>query len=223
MKIYFYYIVSFLLIFSLSGCFEVIEEITLNDDGSGHITMTVNFSQSKTKLNSIMLMDSINDYKVPSTADIDTQIKKMVSEVKAVDGVSNVQYQTDFENYIFSVSCDFASIDVLNDIITHFVTSEVKARDLRKNKQFSYDAGKKIFKRNYHYNLAREIENMRKKDREVLDDASVTTIYRFESDIVSCQNKDAKISGSKKAIMLKVDAEDMITNKNNIKNTIHLK
>lgn len=193
----------------------------MNDDGSGQVTMTVNVSRSKTKLNSIMLMDSINNYKVPSKADIKDNIKKMIAEIESIRGVSNVSHTMNFDDFIFSVSCDFSNIDVLNDVITHFST-ERHSTQVKNNKQFAYDAKKKVFVRNYHYNLSKEINRVKKKDREILENASITTIYRFKSSIVSSKNTEAKIAGSKKAVMLKVSIPDMITNKKDIKNTITL-
>lgn len=219
------YILGTLLIITailFTGCFEVVEEITLNDDGSGQITMTVNISRSKTKLNSIMLMDSINNYKVPSKEDIKQNMSKMIAEIKGIDGVSNVIHNMNFDDFIFAVTCDFENIDVLNSVITHFSTERHSAQ-IEKNKQFTYDAGRKVFTRNYHYNLSKEIEKVNQTDRAVLDDASITTIYRFESPISTAENKNAKIAGNKKAIMLKVNIPDMISNTKNIKNTITLK
>ncbi len=214
----FLFIISFLFV----GCFEVLEEITLNDDGSGHITMTVNISQSKTKLKSVMLMDSINNYKVPSQSDIRTNIEKMTAEVKKIDGVSNVSHTINFDDFIFSVSCDFVSVDVLNKVITHF-GSEGRVHQPMDINQFSYSPKTKTFKRSYNVNLSKEISKVNTKDREILDGASITTIYRFESEIASSANSDARIAGSNKAIMLKVGAQDMISDKKNIKNTIVLK
>lgn len=213
-------LISLTLVFS--GCFEVLEEITLNDDGSGKITMTLNLSRSTTKLNSIMLMDSINNYKVPSREDIRTNIEKMTAEISKIDGVSNVTNKINFDDFIFSVSCDFTNIDVLNSVITHFSTEGHAAR-VENIKQFVYDASRKVFSRNYHYNLSKEIDKVRKQDREILNEASVTTIYRFESPITDSKNTNARIAGNKKAIMLKVDVPDIISNTKNIKNTITLK
>lgn len=209
------------LMFVLTGCFEVVEEITLNDDGSGQITMTVNISRSKTKLNSIMLMDSINNYKVPSKADINKNMVKMVAEIESIKGVSNVSHQANFDDFIFSVTCDFSNVDVLNDVIEHFSTDS-HAAEVSKNKQFTYDANRKVFTRNYNYNLSREIQKVKQKDREILTEATVTTIYRFQSLISSAKNSGSKIAGNKKAVMLKIDVPDMISNKKNIKNTITL-
>ena len=59
------YLLCFLVLLCTS-CFELVEELTLNENGSGEYEFTANLSQSKTKLKSIMLMDKVNGYEVPS-------------------------------------------------------------------------------------------------------------------------------------------------------------
>ena len=219
------YIINLSLLLSLflfTGCFEIIEEISLNDNGSGNISMTANLSRSKTKISSIMLMDTINGYKVPKKNDIKKHINKIVSELKQIKGVSNVKYNTDFNDYIFNISCDFTDVDVLNKVVLHFTTKN-NANAVTKAKQFSYNKKTKTFVRTYRYNLAREMQKVSTKDKKILQNASVTTIYRFQSPIISSKNRNAHISRSRKAIMLKADMQEMIKNKINIKNTIQLK
>lgn len=63
----FYKLLSFIVLIPfLSSCFEVIEEIALKNDGTGDVVLTINLSQSKTKVASVMLLDSVQGYKVPS-------------------------------------------------------------------------------------------------------------------------------------------------------------
>ncbi len=219
------YIVNLLLLLSLflfTGCFEIIEEISLNDNGSGNISMTANLSRSKTKISSIMLMDSINGYKVPKKETVQKHINKIVSELKQIKGVSNVKYNTDFNDYIFNISCDFTNVEVLNKVILHFTTKN-KANTVTKAKQFSYNKKTKTFVRTYKYNIANEMKKINEKDKDVLQNASVTTIYRFQSPIISASNKKAHRSKNQKAIMLKVTVQDIINHQSDIKNTIKLK
>ncbi|HPK10272.1 MAG TPA: hypothetical protein PK147_07400 [Saprospiraceae bacterium] len=211
-----------LVLILFSGCFEVLEEITLNDDGSGHINFTVNLSQSKSKLNSIMLMDSINDYKVPSKDDILVHMNELAREIGQIKGVTNVQKKVNFTDFVFSMSCNFTSVEVLNRIISHFSSGGVETQSMEDYKQFSYDSKKKIFKRFYNYNLAQETKKVKSRDRQILDGATVTTIYRFESNIVKSENPASKIAKNNKAVMLKVGVQDMINKKNDITNTITL-
>jgi len=212
-------IILLLLIIMLSSCFEIIEEITINKDGSGNILLTLNFSRSKSNINSIMLLDSVNNYKVPSEQEIKTRIAGIKSQITNISGVSNVKTNSNFEDYIFNISCNFTNVSVLNKVITSFN----KNKDIEINKQFSYNKNTKTFTRTYNYDLQKEVQKIKKKDKEVLKDASYTSIYRFQSPILSSKNKLAKISKSRKAIMLRVDVNEMVANKQNIKNTIKLK
>jgi len=209
------------LLFLCTGCFEIVEEVSFNKDGSGHVTLTLNLSKSKTKLNSIMLLDSINDYHVPSEVEVRKQIAEAVNRVKKIEGISNLKNTMNFNDYIFTFSCDFADTDALNTVISNF-SSRKDATLIKQNKHFNFDKSKNTFTRNYHYNIAKEFKKTKMEDRKVFETASFTTIYRFETPIVTSENLTAKIARSKKAIMLKVSAHDIIQNKNSIKNQIKL-
>ncbi|MCF6349642.1 MAG: hypothetical protein L3J23_01255 [Flavobacteriaceae bacterium] len=205
----------------LASCFEIIEEVTLNNDGSGNILFTLNMSKSRTKLNSIMLLDSINTYKVPTKNKIKKHFTEIVSKIKQTKGVSNVKNTANFDDFIFTITCDFTNVTVLNNIISTFSSLE-ESKKVAKNNHFNYNSINKIFTRSYHYDLKREFEKTKIQDRKIIQDASFTTIYRFVSPILSSKNSIARVSKSKKAIMLKVTVQDIIDDKNTIKNTIQL-
>ena len=80
-----------LLMFTLNSCFDVLEEINLNEDGSGEMTLTFNLSKSKTKISSLRLLDSVNGYKVPNEDDLEAFLDEAVSYLKKEDGISNIQ------------------------------------------------------------------------------------------------------------------------------------
>ncbi|GAA3607972.1 hypothetical protein GCM10022396_26510 [Flavivirga amylovorans] len=168
-----------------------------------------------------MLLDSVNNYKVPSKTEIKNKIAQVIQKVKQIEGISNVQNSSNFNEYIFVVSCDFTNVEALNMVISNF-SSKKEAAIIKQQKHFSFDTSKNTFTRNYHYDLSKAFEKTNMEDRKVFETATMTTIYRFESPIVSSKNPTAKISGSKKAIMLKVNAQDVIKNKNSIKNQIKL-
>jgi len=210
---------GFLLL--LTSCFEIVEEVSFNRDGSGHVTLSLNLSRSKTKLNSILLLDSINNYEVPSEIDIRKSFTEITSTVKNTKGISNVTNSLNFNEYIFSISCDFNDVDALNTVISNFSTKEEALR-IKKQKHFSFDKTQNTFTRNYHYNISRVFQKTRMEDRKVFETASITTIYRFETPILSSKNSTAKIAPSKKAIMLRVNAQELIANQNSMKNQIKL-
>jgi len=215
------YGILFMFSLLLTGCFEIVEEVSLNEDGSGHITLTLNLSRSRTKLNSIMLLDSVNDYAVPSKAEIKQHFEEITNTIKGSKGISNVTDVLNMKDYIYTVSCDFATVDALNTVVSNF-SSKDEVKKIKQQKHFNYDKNQHLFIRNYHYDLAKEFSKTNMADRKIFENASYTTIYRFKNPIQSSKNSAAKISGNKKAIFLKVDAQDVIANKNSIKNQIQL-
>ncbi len=215
---------SILLILSLflfSSCFEIVEDVTLKSNGSGHVAVTVNLSQSKTKLHSIMLLDSVNGYKIPSEKDIKQHFTDLKRILMQTNGISSVVTNLDFDNFIFNVTCDFDNVNALNEVLINLNT-KTEAAKIRKHKPFTYNKASKTFSRSYHYDIAKEFAKTNAKDRNIFENASYRTIYHFDKNIKSSSNKTAKISGNKKAIMLLVNAQDLITNKNTIKNNIKL-
>ena len=59
------------------SCFEIIEEVNLNNDGSGSFNFTINMSQSKLNINAMLLLDSVNGRRVPKIADIKKALDEM--------------------------------------------------------------------------------------------------------------------------------------------------
>jgi hypothetical protein len=213
-------IISFFL---FSSCFEIIEEINLNNDGSGSFCFTVNLSQSKLQINSMLLLDSVNGKPVPKTDDIAAALDKVESSLKQEPGLSEILVKRNWEEYIFSVSGNFSNIAVLNKAINKvYNTFERPGKQTFQNKEnFSFQ--NKSFDRNYDYDLKTQYQNLPEKDKVIFDNAKYTTIYRFPFMVGTFSNPDAKLSKSGKAIMLKVDIKDLISNIKTIKNSINLK
>jgi len=212
-------LISFLFLFS--SCFEIIEDIKVNPDGSGHVKMTLNMSQSKTKLNSVLLLDSVNGYKVPSKSEIQARIDELVVVLKKTQGISHVNKSINFDEFIFTIACDFNNTEALNIVISNLGSID-EAKKIQQHKHFAYNKSSKTFSRSYHYDPAKEFKNINPKDQNIFEKASYTSIYRFENTIKSSSNKNALISGNKKAIMLRVETQDLINNKKTIKNNIKL-
>ncbi|WP_428741453.1 hypothetical protein [Tenacibaculum sp.] len=208
-------------LFLFTSCFEFVEEVTFNKDGSGSAVLTINLSKSKTKLASIMLLDSVNGYKVPSKAIIRSKVNEIVRKIQQTKGVHNVKNTLDFNEFIVTVSCDFDNVEALNEVISNF-SSKKEAEKIKKNQHFTFNKKSKTFTRSHHFNLGKEFQKTKMQDRKVFETATYTSVYRFETPIQSSENKEAKISKSKKAIMLHLQAQDIVAHKQTIKNKIQL-
>lgn len=215
------WVVSMLILSATTSCFEIIEEINLNDDGTGNFDFTINMSQGKIQINSMLLLDSINGNAVPKIEDLKKAMRRVAFELKKDSSISDLKIKEDWEDYIFSISGNFQDIDALNRAIKNIntiFTPKGYVPELYDN--FKYKDN--VFERLYSYNLVNEYNTLSQKDKTAFKNARYTTIYRFNSPVKSYSNTNALKSKSGKAVMLKVNVKDLVTNKNTIKNTIIL-
>lgn len=216
------YLFSIFFLLCFSSCFQVIEEINLNKAGSGTVNLTLNLSASKTKVASVMLMDSIQGYKVPSKKTIQKELDEVVAYLKKSPGISNVQKKVDFENYIVSVSFAFATIANINNV-NQDVLKKLKIKGVS-NSSYTFNAAGQTFQRSYQHTQDAVIQYYKLKPevKKVFKDASYTSIYRFEQNITTSNNPLAQISKSKKAIMLRTGILGLINGKTDLSNRIVL-
>ena len=206
----------------LSSCFELLEDIKINSDGSGTIKTTLNLSKSSTKVAALMKLKNVNGIEIPTKEKIKAQTKEMADLLKTTPGISQVDYQLDFNNYIASVSCNFTSISALNTfskaLATHFKST------LGDNNNYNYNAKTGIFKRSYIHadTFSKSFAKVAEADRKYFDDAYYTQIIRFDKTIKSQQHPAAKISSSAKSSLLKLKITALANGKASLGNTITL-
>ncbi|HWK98374.1 MAG TPA: hypothetical protein VNQ55_00440 [Parapedobacter sp.] len=205
-----------------SSCFQVIEEITVNSDGSGTLMLTANLSQSRSKLASVMLLDSVNGHKVPSRQEIQEKMEEASNTLRAVKGISKVSHSVDFDKYILNIRFSFENVSNLNDITALiFNKLDVKTTD---NSSYSYHPQSKTFTRHYAPNpqAKSEYQKLKQVDKAIFEGATYTNIYRFEHSVIKQSNSKAKVAASRRAVMLQCGVLDLIEGKINISNNIQL-
>jgi hypothetical protein len=210
------------IVFVCTSCFEIIEEVNLNEDGSGSFCFTINLSQSKLNINSMLLLDSINGHRVPNLEDVKKALEEAEAKLKEDGNLSDVKSTKNWDDYIFSVSGNFKNINALNKAINNMGIILNKTRGESPVIQDNFSYSNKIFARLYNYNHANDYKSLSEKDKLAFSNAKYTTIYRFKTLIVSYSNSDAIKSKSGKAVMLKLNVKDLLTNNKTIKNTINL-
>ncbi len=213
--------VFLLLTFLLQGCFEIVEKLDLHDNGSGSFQFIVNMSKSKTKINSIMKMKTINGRPVPSRQDITNKVADIKNTLAQCKGITNVTSQLDLENYIATVKCSFDKIENLNLAFRKVAAKQKsKANDIQDS--YAYQPLAKMFTRFGNFSLKTEYDKMSNADKEIFNDANYTGIMRFDSEVKTTTNNNSKIASDKKAVMLSESVLDIITKKKSIENTITL-
>ncbi|WP_264565919.1 hypothetical protein [Flavobacterium sp. N3904] len=216
-KIYFIPLLCFIFLFQ--SCFEVIEEVKLKDDGSGHFNFAINFSQSKSKINSILKMEKVNGYAIPSKDEIRKEASKLETLAQNTTGISNVKTNIDLTNYIFIVDLDFEKISNLNAVFLKLKNNK-KLDPKITTDYFTYTDKK--FIRSQKVPIKALYEKLDKANKEIFETAKYTSVYKFDSTIKSFSNKNATTSKSNKAIKLNGSVINVINGSEKIENTITL-
>jgi hypothetical protein len=201
------------------SCFEVIEEVKMKDDGSGHFNFVINFSQSKTKINSVLKMEKINGYDIPSKEEIKKEASRLEALAENTTGISNVKTNIDLTNYIFVVNLDFQKISNLNAVFLKLKNSK-KIDPTITTDYFTFTDKK--FIRSQKVPIKALYDKLKKTDKEVFENAKYISVYKFDSTIKSFSNKNATPSKSNKAIKLNGSVINVINGIEKIENTITL-
>ncbi|MCE2681733.1 MAG: hypothetical protein LW704_02040 [Cryomorphaceae bacterium] len=114
----------------LNSCIELVDDIKINNDGSGTLKYTINLSSSKVKVTSILALDSINGIRVPSISELNNRISEFQKKLDAKSGISNVTVESDFENFVFKLRCDFTSVTALQTAIKEVVRDELRDKNV---------------------------------------------------------------------------------------------
>lgn len=210
------------LALSFTGCVEIIDDLTLNLDGSGTLKYNINLSSSKVKINSVLALDSLDGKKVPSLYDIKQKIRGIEEKLESASGMSNVTITADYDNFIFKLHCDFESLAQLQEAIKTIAVAENKGKSIPEFDHNWLLFSNQTLERSVPELTISKTKEIKDKDQKLLKTGSYTSITRFENEILKFDNEEAKLSADKKAIMLRSDPYSLMLNPNLLDNTIYL-
>lgn len=213
-----------LLSFSfLTSCIEIIDDLTLNLDGSGTLKYNLNLSSSKVKINSILALDSLDGQKVPSIEDIKAKVLRIETLLNQQSGISNAEIISDYDNFIFRLSCDFKSIADLQAAMKTVIVSENSNKPLPELDYNWLVFHDNTLQRSIPDLTIRKSKEIKDSDRDLLRDGTYTSITRFQTEIADFDNPKAVLSANKKAIMIRTDPYSLTQNPKLLDNVINLK
>ena len=213
---------SILALTVFSGCIEIIDDISLNEDGSGTFKYNINLSSSKVKINSILALDSLDGKKVPTINDINVRVNHVVELLKSKEGISNVSFSTDYNDFIFKLECDFSSLETLQEAIREVIREESKEKNIPELDQewLSFKDSKLV--RSIPQVTVKKASEIKPEDIKLLKAGSYTSITRFYAEVDQIENSKALLSKNKKAVMIRTDPYSLTQNPNLLDNTIYL-
>jgi copper chaperone CopZ len=222
------YLFPFLFLFSItvffSSCFEITEEINMKSNGSGDMLLTVNMSQSKVNLTNYMKMEEVQGIKVPKQSEIEEEISNVKKALAQIKGLSSVKINSDFSEFIFTVSGQFDNVKTLNVAINK-VAGELNRTPfpIIKKDNFDFSSGK--FTRYFDYlkklNFTQqEYDDLDFTQKFIMESAKYTSIYRFDKPVKKVSNTKAEVAPSKKAVKLESNFAEILTGRKAIENVI---
>lgn len=218
----FYTLVLLFSFFGLTSCIEIIDDISLNNDGSGTLKYTVNLSSSKVKINSILALDSLDGKKVPSIQEIEERIASFKKKLSAKTGISNVIIESNFTDYIFKLQCDFTSLTTLQNALKDVIEEESKEKNIPEleHNWLSWDGTKMT--RSIPEITVKKTKDLKTEDIELMKQGNYTSITRFERPVEKFDNTAAVLSKNKMAVMIKTNPYALTQNSNILENIIYL-
>lgn len=129
-----------ILAFSLTSCFDLKEEVTINKDGSGSFIQTIDMG------NNPMIQMALNMQSDSAKNDgngmnkMDSTMEETKAKLSKVKGISNIKTATATEGLKFTIMYDFADVDALNRAI-HASRDEKEGEVKIMEKQYSFKNG----------------------------------------------------------------------------------
>lgn len=197
---------------SLTGCIEIIEDLTLNSDRSGSYKLTINLSASKMKVKSLMAMDSLRGKKVPKESEIKFEMEQLVTFLNAQKGLSAAKSEINFDDLIGKISVDFTTLEELQKGLHAY-----SATKLEEPFDFFeiFELNETFFKRNAISQFIEDewVEKISQEDLEQLKESSLVLITRFDKQLKESEHPSVFISKNKMAGMFRTNLVAIIEHK----------
>ena len=203
------WIAVLILSITLTSCFDLIEEVNFNSDGSGEFSYELNLGKYKFALDKMIKMDSIGRFKIPSKENISQDLKKLEAELNKIDGVTNAQCLANFDYYIFTIKGNFKNVWALNQAYTTVYNFKRKEK-IAFIEAYQYDS--KTFSR-----LEKEPKSNIFTRNPFLKEADfskgkVMIVTRFKQLVQEVSNSNTLISKNGMAILTKCSASQLLNN-----------
>jgi hypothetical protein len=212
----------FVLIFSLSSCIEILDDLTIHADGSGTFRYNINLSSNKIKVNSLLALDSLDGQKVPKIEDIKEKVQQFIKTLDAQNGISNVKIEENYTDFILKFSCDFTNVLLLQEGIKATISSMTKEKNISElnHNWITWDGTK--LSRSIPAITLNKVKELNQSDLEQLKQGTYTSISRFDKAVEKIGNPAASLSKNKLAVMIKTDTYSLKENSSILENVIYL-
>ncbi len=207
-----------ILLLLLTSCIEIIDDVTLNSDGSGKFAYTINLSQSKLDVNSYLSLEYYDGKKVPSREELKLKIYEFRDQMNKQSGISNCKVTINETDFIIKLNCDFTSIEKLQDAI--FVVLESMSQKELTKQYWVTNSNDTIIKKIPDFISG--YKSYTDSEKNKLNSGVYISILRFDRLIKSSANSSSVISKNQSAVLTRVNALELSQNPSLINNVVTL-
>jgi hypothetical protein len=203
-------------VFTMTACFDITEDITVNKDGSGTYVSITDASKLSEQLQMFAAMDTTGELIPKMKYTLDSAFAANFKQYAEIKGISKINVDTSKE-YVYKVTLDFANIDALNAVM-----NVDKKEDSQKN-LYAWSKGKLTRKDSGIGGMGEmdmEDEQQKEMAKSMLKDMKYIIIYRLPKKVSSISNKEAKILDGKKTVKLECSLLDVMDKKVKLSNEV---
>ncbi len=218
MKKLFNFLLLVATVLTVSSCFEITEEVTVNKNGSGNYISTIDASKLSEQMQMLAAFDTTGEMVPKLKYSLDSTFAETFKKYAKIKGISNVHVDTS-KPYIYKVSMDFKDMDVLNEA----VNLDKKGAD-RQN-LYAWKKGQ-ISRKDFALNLddmKMEDDSQKEMAKSMLDGMNYTIIFNLPGKVKKMTNKEAKIGDDKKTVTLECSLLDVMDKKVSLGNEVSYK
>ncbi|MCT4582710.1 MAG: hypothetical protein N4A35_14940 [Flavobacteriales bacterium] len=194
------------------SCLDVVEEIELNESKGGKAIYTINLSQSKIKLNTLMKLDSIDGHRIPKQYEIESELAKAVQELRTKKGITGARYELNKTEYIYTLEVEFLSVNDLDLAIR--TLSYWRKSDWKPQEAFYVQKERRFIKHVPQIHVKEKDLGEVEKRKESLKLGSYTFILRNEGEVSTNNHKEIRVSGNKRAALFRKDLYNLAKYRN---------
>ncbi len=218
MKKLFYFLLLVTSVLTVSSCFEITEEVTVNKDGSGNYISTINATKLSEQMQMLAAFDTTGEMVPKLKYSLDSTFSETFKKYAKIKGVANIKVDTS-KPYIYKVSLDYKDVNVLNEVVN------LDKKDAERQNLYAWKKGQ-LSRKDYALNLddmQMEDESQKEMAKSMLEGMKYTVIFNLPGKVKNSINKEAVISSDKKKVTLECSLLDVMDKKVSLGNEVNYK
>jgi hypothetical protein len=207
MKKFFSMILVAVSLLSVTGCFDITEEITVNKDGSGQYVNKIDATKMAEQMQMLAAMDTTGEMIPKLKYSLDSSFASTWDTYKNIKGISNVKVDTS-KAYVYIVTFNYANIDALNEALA-------KDKSVGEQKLYSWEKGK-LTRQDLPLNMndmKTDDEQQKEMMKTFLAEMKYRIVFHLPNNVKDVSNKAATISDDKKTVTVEANLLEITEDK----------